>query len=183
MNFKLSDNSEKLFYTKTKWTLGIIVSLLAFILYYNTVHHDYVLDDFSLIYENTVTTKGLKGISTIFQNHYRVGYYLIDDGIYRPLSVAMFAVEWQLSPNNPHLSHWINVIFYVFTGWLLFITLSKLLKDYNLVVPFLISLLFISHPVHSEVVANIKSRDELLGFLLTIASLYYLIKYFEKNKI
>ena len=183
MNFKLSDNSEKLFYTKTKWTLGIIVSLLAFILYYNTVHHDYVLDDFSLISENTVTTKGLKGISTIFQNHYRVGYYLIDDGIYRPLSVAMFALEWQLSPNNPHLSHWINVIFYVFTGWLLFITLSKLLKDYNLVVPFLISLLFISHPVHSEVVANIKSRDELLGFLLTIASLYYLIKYFEKNKI
>ena len=183
MNFKLSDNSEKLFYTKTKWTLGIIVSLLAFILYYNTVHHDYVLDDFSLISENTITTKGLKGISTIFQNHYRVGYYLIDDGIYRPLSVAMFALEWQLSPNNPHLSHWINVIFYVFTGWLLFITLSKLLKDYNLVVPFLISLLFISHPVHSEVVANIKSRDELLGFLLTIASLYYLIKYFEKNKI
>ena len=183
MKFKLSDNSEKLFYTKTKWTLGIIVSLLAFILYYNTVHHDYVLDDFSLISENTITTKGLKGISTIFQNHYRVGYYLIDDGIYRPLSVAMFAVEWQLSPNNPHLSHWINVIFYVFTGWLLFITLSKLLKDYNLVVPFLISLLFISHPVHSEVVANIKSRDELLGFLLTIASLYYLIKYFEKNKI
>ena len=183
MNFKLSDNSEKLFYTKTKWTLGIIVSLLDFILYYNTVHHDYVLDDFSLISENTVTTKGLKGISTIFQNHYRVGYYLIDDGIYRPLSVAMFALEWQLSPNNPHLSHWINVIFYVFTGWLLFITLSKLLKDYNLVVPFLISLLFISHPVHSEVVANIKSRDELLGFLLTIASLYYLIKYFEKNKI
>ena len=183
MKFKLSDNSEKLFYTKTKWVLGIIVSLLAFILYYNTVHHDYVLDDFSLISENTITTKGLKGISTIFQNHYRVGYYLIDDGIYRPLSVAMFAVEWQLSPNNPHLSHWINVIFYVFTGWLLFITLSKLLKDYNLVVPFLISLLFISHPVHSEVVANIKSRDELLGFLLTIASLYYLIKYFEKNKI
>ena len=183
MKSKLSDNSEKLIYNKTKWTLGIIVSLLAFILYYNTVHHDYVLDDFSLISENTVTTKGLKGISTIFQNHYRVGYYLIDDGIYRPLSVAMFAVEWQLSPNNPHLSHWINVIFYVFTGWLLYITLSKLLKDYNLVVPFLISLLFISHPVHSEVVANIKSRDELLGFLLTIASLYYLIKYFEKNKI
>jgi Flp pilus assembly protein TadD len=178
-----SENSEILVFNKAKWVLGVLVGLVAFILYFNTVSHEYVLDDFSLISENTVTTKGIKGIPTIFQNHYRVGYYLIDDGIYRPLSVAMFAIEWELSPNNPHLSHWLNVLFYAFTGWLLFITLSKLLKNYNLVIPFLISILFISHPVHTEVVANIKSRDELIGFFLTIASLYYMLKYFEKEKI
>lgn len=183
MKNNLSENSEILVFNKAKWVLGVLVGLVAFILYFNTVNHEYVLDDFSLISENTVTTKGIKGIPTIFQNHYRVGYYLIDDGIYRPLSVAMFAIEWELSPNNPHLSHWLNVLFYAFTGWLLFITLSKLLKNYNLVIPFLISILFISHPVHTEVVANIKSRDELIGFFLTIASLYYMLKYFEKEKI
>lgn len=183
MKYNLSENSEILVYNKAKWGLGVLVGLLAFILYFNTANHQYVLDDFSLISDNTVTTKGLEGIPTIFQNHYRVGYYLIDDGIYRPLSVAMFALEWELSPNNPHLSHWLNLLFYVFTGWLLFITLSKLLKNYNLVIPFLISIVFIAHPVHTEVVANIKSRDELMGFFLSIASLYYLLKYFEKNKI
>lgn len=183
MKNNLSENSEILAFNKAKWVLGILVGSIAFILYLNTVNHEYVLDDFSLISENTITTRGIKGIPTIFQNHYRVGYYLIDDGIYRPLSVAMFALEWELSPNNPHLSHWLNVLFYVFTGWLLFITLSKLLKNYNLVIPFLISILFISHPVHTEVVANIKSRDELIGFFLTIASLYYMLKYFEKEKI
>ena len=183
MKYNLSENAEILVYNKAKWVLGVLVGLLAFVLYFNTVDHQYVLDDFSLISDNTVTTKGLKGIPTIFQNHYRVGYYLIDDGIYRPLSVAMFALEWELSPNNPHLSHWLNLLFYVFTGWLLFITLSKLLKNYNLVIPFLISIVFIAHPVHTEVVANIKSRDELMGFFLSIASLYYLLKYFEKNKI
>jgi hypothetical protein len=183
MKNNLSENSEILVFNRAKWVLGVLVGLVAFILYFNTVNHEYVLDDFSLISENTVTTKGIKGIPTIFQNHYRVGYYLIDDGIYRPLSVAMFALEWELSPNNPYLSHWLNVLFYVFTGWLLFITLAKLLKNYNLVIPFLISVLFISHPVHTEVVANIKSRDELIGFFLTIASLYYLLKYFEKEKI
>jgi len=183
MKYNLSENSEILGYNKAKWALGVLVGLLAFVLYFNTANHQYVLDDFSLISDNTVTTKGLKGIPTIFQNHYRVGYYLIDDGIYRPLSVAMFALEWELSPNNPHLSHWLNLLFYVFTGWLLFITLSKLLKNYNLVIPFLISIVFIAHPVHTEVVANIKSRDELMGFFLSIASLYYLLKYFEKNKI
>ena len=77
----------------------------------------------------------------------------------------MFAVEWEISKNNPVLSHWVNVIFYALTGWLLFITLFKLLKEYNIVVPFIISILFISHPIHTEVVANIKSRDELMGNL------------------
>ena len=161
--------------------LGFIVALAGFLLYSNTLNHAYVLDDFSIISENTVTRKGIESIPTIFKTHYRYGYYTIDDGIYRPLSVAMFALEWQISPNNPVLSHWVNVLFYALTGWLLFSTLCKLLKESNIIIPFVISILFISHPIHTEVVANIKSRDELMGFFLSIASLYFMIKFFEKE--
>jgi protein O-mannosyl-transferase len=50
----------------------------------------------------------------------------------------------------------------------------------ELIFPFLISLLFLSHPIHSEVVANIKSRDEIFCFLFLISTLitlyYYLLK-------
>ena len=51
------------------------MSLLAFVQYYNTLNHAYVLADFSLIAEKTVTPKGLKSIPTIFQTHLRYGYY------------------------------------------------------------------------------------------------------------
>ncbi len=174
-------NSLHLTSKKMYWKLGFIVALVGFLLYSNTLKHAYVLDDFSLISENTVTRKGIESIPTIFKTYYRYGYFDLDDGIYRPLSVAMFALEWQISPNNPVLSHWVNVLFYALTGWLLFSTLCKLLKESNIIIPFVISILFISHPIHTEVVANIKSRDEIMGFFLSIASLYFMIKFFEKE--
>jgi tetratricopeptide (TPR) repeat protein len=166
-------NSEKVF--------AIIISIFCFILYANTINHGYVLDDFSVISENTVTTKGISAIPDILTHFYRYGYYNSDDGIYRPLSVVMFAIEWTISPNNPTLSHFVNVLLYILSGFLLFKTLKKLLKEYDVIYPFIITLLFVAHPVHTEVIANIKSRDELLSFLLIIASLNSLLVYIETN--
>ena len=41
-------------------------------------------------------------------------------------------------------------------------------------------LLFALHPLHTEVVANIKGRDELLAFLLSISALYIIFKHDDK---
>ena len=43
-------------------------------------------------------------------------------------------------------------------------------------------MLFIAHPLHVEVVANIKGRDELIALLGEAGTLYYSFKYLEKNK-
>ena len=174
-------NTTKIF--NSEKFLAIIISIFCFVLYANTINHGYVLDDFSIISENTVTTKGISAIPDIFTHFYRYGYYNSDDGIYRPLSVVMFAIEWSISPNNPTLSHFVNVLLYILTGFLLFKTLKKLLKEYDLIYPFIITLLYVAHPVHTEVVANIKSRDELLSFLLVIASLNSLLDYISSKKI
>src|SRR5204863_3106706 len=93
---------------------------------------------------------------------------------------VMFAVEYELAPLNPHLNHLVNVILYALTAFLLFITLSALLRG-NLVVPLIATLLFTAHPVHTEVVANIKSRDEILSFLFTIGSFYFLAGYIHNR--
>lgn len=161
--------------------LGLFIVASAFMLYCNTLRHGYVLDDFSVIKDNRVTTQGIKGIPDIFTHFYRYGYYESNDGIYRPLSVVMFAIEWSLSPDHPALSHFINVLLYMLSGWLLFKVLVKLLGKYNLVLPFTITLLFIFHPLHTEVVANIKSRDELLSFLFSFSMIHFLLHYAESN--
>jgi tetratricopeptide (TPR) repeat protein len=44
-----------------------------------------------------------------------------------------------------------------------------------------VTLLFLAHPVHTEVVANIKSRDEILSFLNSIIALWLAFN-FSKNK-
>ena len=160
--------------------LGLLVAILGFVLYSNTFNHGYVLDDNGLIVENTQTKQGIKKIPEIFKSSYRFGMNIADYSLYRPLSKAMFAAEWELSPNNPSIHHWVNVLLYSLLCYLIFITLSKLLQG-DLFIPFVTSLLFAAHPLHTEVVANIKSRDEIVCLLLVITACFFLYNYVTRN--
>ncbi|HXU26528.1 MAG TPA: hypothetical protein VN698_04790 [Bacteroidia bacterium] len=159
--------------------LGILIFGIGFVIYCNSIKNNYVLDDFSTIKDNRVTNQGFKAIPDIFSHFYRYGYYSADDGIYRPLTVTVFAIEWAISPNNPTLAHFVNVFLYALTGLIMFLALKKLFKNYNVILPFISTVLFIAHPIHTEVVANIKSLDEILGFLFSFTSLYFLCDYVD----
>ena len=61
-------------------------------------------------------------------------------------------------------------------------------KDYKAKVwytsiPFIATAIFIAHPMHTEVVANIKSRDEIMGMMGGILVLIFSLKFIEKRKI
>jgi Tfp pilus assembly protein PilF len=43
--------------------------------------------------------------------------------------------------------------------------------------------LFIAHPLHTEAIANIKGRDEIMCFMACIAAVYCIFKYMERNKV
>jgi tetratricopeptide (TPR) repeat protein len=161
--------------------LTLLLGILAFFLYANTLNHQYALDDYSVIKENTITKKGFDGLKEIFTTTYRTGYIADDKDLYRPLSKAMFAVEWGIWGEKPFYSHLINVLFYSFTAMLLFVTLHLYFK--NLLLSFVSVLLFVFHPLHTEVVANIKSRDEIMCLFLFVAALYFVYRYLNENKI
>lgn len=162
--------------------LYLIIFAAAFIVYANTFRNGYVLDDFSVIKENWVVKKGTEGISTIMKTSYRYGYWSSADELYRPLSLVMFALEWEFWPDNPKPGHIINVMLYAFICVLLFSTLRKILWRFTVFLPFLTALLFALHPIHTEVVANIKSRDELLSFFFLLFTLRFAFNYIESSK-
>lgn len=165
---------------KLRLHLALIISAFAFILYSNTLNHQYALDDYSLIKENTMTRKGISAIGEILSSTYRSGYYNLDAQLYRPLSKVFFAIEWQLAHNDPSIGHWVNVLLFALTGFLLFYALSLYWKG-NLLMSFLVSSFFIAHPVHTEVVANIKSLDEILCFLFFVIAIIFVFHYLKKN--
>src|ERR1700733_11899449 len=144
-----------------KLILGIIAALFGFILYASTIGHDYCLDDVAVIKSNSFTQMGVSGIPTLLRTYYWQGSCNINAGLYRPLSMILFAIEWQFFPNAPHVYHFVNVLLHALIGYLLFSLLTKLFAKTNLVFPFIVTLLFLAHPIHTEVVANIKSADEL----------------------
>ena len=160
---------------------AIVCFFFAFLLYANTLNHSYVLDDGGLISDNWVVTKGVQGIPIILKTTYWYGSNIVLN-TYRPLTLVMFAIEWQLSPNNPFLGHFINVLFYAISCLLLFIVLKKYLSSVHIVIPLAITLLFAAHPIHTEVVANIKSRDEIMSFFFLMLTLLSLHHWFTKRK-
>ncbi len=170
-----------------------IIFLFAFILYANTIPNDYALDDAVVITNNHYTQQGFSGIKDIFSYDSFKGFNEsmlngVQGGRYRPLSIATFAVENHFWGNNPHISHFINILLYAFTCVLLYIILSEFLKKYShtvwyLSIPFIATMLFAAHPIHTEVVANIKSRDEIMSFMFSLFSIWFLLKYVETKKI
>lgn len=156
--------------------LAAFVFLLGFLLYFQTYQYDFTLDDRIVVYENTLTTQGISAIPEIFSKPYLYGSIVPDNKLYRPMSKAIFAVCWSLSPGKPMLFHWVNIFLYALTGMLLLLTLVKYMPG-RIVVPLAVSLLFVAHPVHTEVVCSVKSLDEILCLFFFLGSLNLLHAY------
>ncbi len=159
--------------------VGAVAGALGFLLYVNTFGHQYCLDDYSVIKENWVTQGGLKNIDLIFTKEYRYGAWNSPGSLYRPFALLIFALQWQLSPDNPMVGHVMNALMYGWTGWLLWVTWRRILAAYPPILPALAVLFFIAHPVHTEVVANIKSLDEILALFFCTAALWSVWRYFD----
>lgn len=162
----------------------LFIAVLAFVLYGNTVSNSYSLDDSYVTSVNPLVQQGIKAIPAIFTSNY-ISMNAEEGGRhnygYRPVAKATYAIEWQLFGENPHVSHFINVLLYALTGLLLFSLLLKLLKNYNVLLPFLTVILFMVHPLHTEVVASLKNREELLSFLGALLCIHFFLKYYDTN--
>lgn len=166
----------------------ILVVLFVLILYGVTYDHSFVIDDSLVLKDNKYTTQGVWGIWDILSKHSFHGVYGETAGVmggrYRPLSIVTFAIEHSLFGGlNPMASHIINILLYALTGVLLYWVLRKLLRKYDPILPLLTTLFFMAHPIHTEVVANIKSRDEIMGFLFLLPVLFWQLKFYDnKNR-
>lgn len=164
-------------FTRVTW-LSLLLALITFIVYSNTIGNGFVLDDVMVVKDNFIVPQGMKMIPEILKTLRLSGYANMSNE-YRPLSLIMFATECDVArwtsengnPFNPAIHHFMNIV--VFMGCVtgLFTFLHKLFDGKKIAVSFMAALLFALHPIHTEVVANIKSRDELLCFFFAFVSL------------
>lgn len=172
----------------------LAIALLTLVLYGSSIGFDYTLDDTLMITGNEYTKKGFDGIKEIFVSDAFTGFFgnessLVAGGRYRPFTHFMFAVEKEIFGFNPHIGHALNVFFYLLLLMSLFAFLKKILperaehKKWYQSLPFIITLLFAAHPLHTEVISNIKGRDEIVAMLGAILSMHLLIIWLEKKKI
>jgi protein O-mannosyl-transferase len=167
----------------SQFTIPAIIFLLCLLLYGNTLFNGYAMDDKFVTFKNEFIIKGFSAFKDIFDKGSMYGYESFrNSGMYRPLMLLSFMTEVSIFGLNPHVSHFFNVLLFAFTAVALYFFLQKILKNYNQAVIIAATLLFAFHPIHTEAVANIKSRDEILGLLFGLLSFYYIMLYREKNK-
>lgn len=139
------------------------------------------------------------------------GAKLVSGGRYRPLSMVTLSIEYELVRKargdkrdvidekniimtdkdpylNPFLSHLINILLFGFTGLILYHLLLQLFpnkKDtpFYATIPFIVAMLYAAHPIHTEAVANIKGRDEVMCMFFSLLSLYAAVRYAKTDKI
>lgn len=183
---------------------AIIIALIAVGFYYNSTGNEYALDDGIIIVQNEYVQEGLSGVDDIMTKDAFHSYYSqmgggqeLSGGRYRPLSIVTFAIEQELfgkdtDPKTPYirsdettltwLRHFVNVLLYALSGIVLLHLLSKYIFRENPDIAFLATLIFIIHPIHTEAVANTKSRDEILSFLFITLTLISVLRYQVVNK-
>ena len=169
---------------KANWYIVLFFFIWAYILYGNTILNKYAVDD-EFVTNNETIRKGLAAIPEIFTTHYIDKKGNVSDNAtdYRPIVKLTYAIEYQLfQKDDPGRSHAVNVLIYFLLSIMLFFVLKRMLKNYNILFPFLITVVFMAHPVHTEVVASLKNRDEMLAFLCGLGTLYFLLKYADTRK-
>ncbi len=186
-----------------KYLPHTLLFLFGFLLYANTFTFEFALDDKIVISHNSFTKKGIKGIPEIFKNEVFTGFFgkkknLVEGGRYRPLTLAYFAVFWDvLGPKKGQSAkkekqkkqsvaralHINNALFYGLTAMVLYALLLLLFTSKEQAwyqsIAFWTALIYTAHPIHTEVVANIKSLDEIWAFLAGISALYFVLRYSE----
>jgi Tfp pilus assembly protein PilF len=156
-----------------------ILIIVGFLTYASSLTNLFVWDDIHFFYQN-LFTQNLTHIKEIFTSNTTAGAG-VSSNYYRPLTTLTFAVDHYFWGWNPIGLHLTNTIFHIINCVLLFLLL--LLLRFNKLGSFLVSLIFLIHPIQTEAVTYLSSRGDILYAFFLLASLYLFTLTLYKQKI
>lgn len=186
---KNKDHHKKINTTKTtdapqKTEISVYIPWIlvaaSLLLYGWTANFDFCLDDDYITSSLSKIDRTFKGLVTIFTK-------TVEGSDYRPVTMTTFWIERQIfNEIEPGISHLINVIIF---GTLLaqmfkfFLALNPYKDEKkSLLLSTLICVFFLVLTNHVSVVANIKSRDNLLSMLWGILASRSFLKAFDNKQ-
>ena len=146
-----------------------LVPLAALLVYWNSLAGGFVWDDRFLIVDNP-RVQSLERLSELVTHDYVfVAETDLSYGYFRPLSSLSLALDYALWGSRPFGFHLTNVLLHAASA--LLVCLLALGLGASRPVAWVAGLLFAVHPIHTESVAWIAGRTDVLCFLFSGASL------------
>lgn len=168
--------------TKSEARWLIIISIVALVVFANSLLGEFVYDDTRqivrnpLIQDNSLIGKALTSDVWAF----KADGNITASNYWRPTFTAWQILNFRVFGLNPFGWHFLNILLHIGVCLLGFL----LLRRWNLppILAFAISLIFAVHPVHVESVAWISGSPDLLFAICLFASFWFAENYSEKDK-
>lgn len=174
MKFLFSPNNQQKLFTT-------LIFIIPIIIYFQTINFDFVnWDDSYLLVENGDFFKNPQNIITSFTKDLSLSKDYQDKIFYRPIMLISYVIEYQWAGENPRFYHLTNIFLHILTGYLVYWFLQIL--GYTRMKSFLLTLIFLIHPLAVQSVAWIQGRNDILLAIFSFCSLLFLDRYIEKKQ-
>ena len=143
---------------RARMSMYIIIGLLAVLQYSNTLDHGFVFDDYAVLAHNTFVQQGIAGTRELLTTGSWDGYDAeVGIRIYRPFQVLILAIQHEFFELEPKGYHVVQVLSFAVLCVILLHYLLRVFgnQKYGPLLAIGSTILFLIHPVHVEVVANI----------------------------
>src|SRR5215472_860390 len=143
----------------------LLVGGITLLVYANSLANGFTYDDEAYILHN----QAVKSFSVSGLLH-PVSF----NNVLRPVTFLSFAVNWAIGHTHPLGYHLLNVLLHAGVTLMLYLVLRTLLESQDAAgtIALVAALLFAVHPIHSEAVASIAGRSELLAVGFGFAAWY-----------
>jgi tetratricopeptide (TPR) repeat protein len=163
----------------------IIIFAIGFLVYLPSLFGKFVWDDEDFVFANRYVQRF--EVSNLFTQSITSGRNK-GSNYFRPVQGIIYSATYQLAGPNPFWFHLINVLIHVSAACAIFVFFRFLLKAEKTItssaIPFLVTLVFLIHPVQTEAVSYISGLSDplfvLFGFL---ALFFFLLKNERRNMI
>ncbi len=159
----------------------ILIIMLGFTVYANSINGAFIWDDSHLV-EDNLYIRDWANFPKLFTEGMAAGadaptLY----SFYRPLQLITYTIDysiWKLDVRGYHLT---NILLHVLASLAVFWLVTTLYKDWKL--SLFTSLFFVVHPVHTEAISYIAGRADSLVLLFMLVSFVFYIKALRQDKI
>jgi tetratricopeptide (TPR) repeat protein len=168
-------DKKNLFSKQRQWTAValLLLLLLPCLLYWNTLHNDFVFDDMPLIWGSKVVPRlnSVYDIVNLFAEKYG----------YRPIRTLSYAIDYGFSGTGPVSYHVSNIIYHAITALLVYlVTISLIPQQATALVA---ALIFAAHPIHTDSVAYLSGRRDILFALFYLAGFWCFLRHRKRNRL
>ncbi len=151
---------------------AFLAGAAAVLLSANSVLNDFAYDDLVVIVENT-SIQDLDTLPEALVAPYWPNEYGRDLGLWRPVTTALYGIQWAIWGENPAMFHIVNVLLHGVVTALVVLLLAELAP---LALAFVAGLLFAVHPVHVEAVANVVGFAEVFSAAVYLGACLIFLK-------